>query len=248
MNILSKGIIGSMVILNVTLGMAEANAKGKKYSQPPRYVPTCESYPKHVLEKKASKYSKSITKSARDYRVSPNLIKAVITVESCFRQRVRSPKGAAGLMQLMPATARRFGTSKKKRYNSKYNIRAGTRYLKFLLKRYQGNIVLTAAAYNAGEGAVSRYNGIPPYQETQKYVRKVLHVYKKFAGHNERVSHRYRVNKVKPIQRSRAWYISQFNYRKNLQRMKSLRLKKRSTHRGLTLTNAELRLVKDLLY
>ena len=255
MNILSKSIIGSVIMLSITLGMAEANAKNKKNTKSYRYAP-CESYPKHILDKKASKYGKSISKSASDYQVSENLIKAVITVESCFRQRARSPKGAAGLMQLMPATARRFGTSRKKRYNSKYNIRAGTRYLKFLLKRYQGNLALTAAAYNAGEGAVARHNGIPPYQETQKYVRKVLHVYKKLAGYKparrgtiagKRMNHRYQVQK-RPIQRSRAWYISQFNHRKNLQRIKNLRLKRRITKRSSGLTRAELRLVKDLLH
>lgn len=246
----SKGIISIvMIIFIITLGTTVANAKSKRYSKSHISTPTCDRYPKHILNKKASKYIESITESASDYHVSPHLITAIITVESCFRQRVRSPKGAAGLMQLMPATAKRFGTSRKKRYNSKYNIRAGTRYLKFLLKRYHGNIALTAAAYNAGEGAVAHYNGIPPYQETQQYVRKVLAVYKKLANYkkpkhvmlsnySKRIRHQYNTNYSNTShQRSRAWYISQFKYRQNT---------RNNSHNSLS--SAELRIIRDLLY
>lgn len=138
---------------------------------------TCDQYSRETLLDKASKYQKSITDAARKHRVSPNLITAVITVESCFRAKARSRAGAAGLMQLMPATGRRFGA--KDRYNHNHNIMAGTKYLKFLLNRFDGNVLLASAAYNAGEGAVDRHNGVPPYRETRAYVKKVLAVYKK---------------------------------------------------------------------
>jgi len=252
MKLFSKSSIAiMMIVVPTTALLATAEAKNKHYSKSRTAIVTCDSYPKHIIEKKANKYRKNITKSASENQVSPHLITAVITVESCFRQRARSPKGAAGLMQLMPATARRFGTSRKKRYNSKYNIRAGTRYLKFLLKRYRGNIALTAAAYNAGEGAVDRHNGIPPYQETQQYVRKVLAVYKKLANPRaqqqaQRVRHAYpAANRRKPIQRSRAWYINQFKQRQRIKQSRRL-AKQQIIHN--VLTPDELRLVKDLLY
>lgn len=143
---------------------------------------TCDNYSRTKLLAKAKKYQDLIKKSAQNYKVSPHLITAVITVESCFRSRAYSSAGAAGLMQLMPATARRFGVSKRKRYNSKLNITAGTKYLKFLLNRYKGNVSLAAAAYNAGEGSVDRYNGIPPYKETKDYVKKVIKTYKKLSN------------------------------------------------------------------
>ncbi len=150
-----------------------------KHSKKRRRV-TCDSYSQQTLYKKAKKYRDEIDNAARDYNVSPSLIMAVITVESCFRASVRSSQGAAGLMQLMPGTAKRFGT--KNRYNPQQNIKAGTRYLKFLLARFNGDVRLTAAAYNAGEGAVDRYNGVPPYKETQAYVIKVLKTYRKLSN------------------------------------------------------------------
>lgn len=147
------------------------SASGKKT------IFTCDQYSRDTLLDKASKYQTIINSAAREHRVSPNLITAVITVESCFRPKARSTAGAAGLMQLMPATGRRFGA--KDRYDHSHNIMAGTKYLKFLLNRFQGNVLLASAAYNAGEGSVDKYNGVPPYRETQAYVKKVLAVYRK---------------------------------------------------------------------
>jgi hypothetical protein len=105
------------------------------------------------------------------YNVSTDLIKAVIQVESEFDQSAVSSKGAQGLMQLMPFTARRFGVSDP--FDPRQNIFGGVQYLRLLLDLFQGDIALSLAAYNAGENAVARYRGIPPYKETRSYVQKI---------------------------------------------------------------------------
>jgi len=112
-----------------------------------------------------------IEAAAALHGVSRALVRAIIQVESEFDSLAVSTAGAQGLMQLMPATARRFGVTNS--FDPRQNIFAGTRYLRVLLDTYGGDVSLSAAAYNAGEGAVARYNGIPPYAETQGYVRKV---------------------------------------------------------------------------
>lgn len=133
-----------------------------------------------VIRKKAQAHAKPIGQYAQKYGVNADIIRAVIAVESCYNRRALSPKGAQGLMQLIPATAERFGVSDA--FNSQQNIRGGTRYLSWLLKRYKGDLYKSIAAYNAGEGAVDRYKGIPPYKETQNYVRKVLTAYNRLSG------------------------------------------------------------------
>jgi hypothetical protein len=112
-----------------------------------------------------------IQAAAAAHGISEELIRAIIQVESQFDQLAVSTAGARGLMQLMPATARSMGVTDT--FDARQNIFGGARYLKQLLGLYGGDISLTAAAYNAGEGAVARYNGVPPYRETQGYVRKV---------------------------------------------------------------------------
>ena len=112
-----------------------------------------------------------IDAAAALHGVSRHLVRAIIQVESAFDSLAISTAGARGLMQLMPATARRFGVTDS--FDARQNIFAGTRYLRILLDTYGDDVSLSAAAYNAGEGAVARYNGIPPYQETQNYVRRV---------------------------------------------------------------------------
>ena len=108
---------------------------------------------------------------ASETGVSADLIKAVAIVESGFDANARSPKGALGLMQLMPEVARRYGVDNP--YDPRQNLRGGATHLSLLLDRYDGDLTLTLAAYNAGSGAVKRYGGVPPYRETRDYIRKV---------------------------------------------------------------------------
>ena len=109
--------------------------------------------------------------------VDPRFIHAVIQQESRYQTRALSHAGAQGLMQLMPATAKRFGCDDVNDPES--NIKAGTKYLSWLLKRFEGDVSLALAGYNAGEGAVDKYKGIPPYKETQNYVVKITANYGK---------------------------------------------------------------------
>ncbi len=118
------------------------------------------------------RYDEMIRHVAARHRVDANLIKAVIRVESDFSPHAVSPKGALGLMQLMPGTARRHQV--RRVFDPTANVEGGTKHLRYLLDRYRGNLKLALAAYNAGEGAVDRYRGVPPYRETQDYVRRVL--------------------------------------------------------------------------
>ena len=123
---------------------------------------------------RASEYDEIISRHCSRYGVDPILAKAVIQVESNFNPDVVSHKGARGLMQLMPGTAKRFNVDRI--HDPEENIRGGVEYLSILHRMFNGNLPLVLAAYNAGEGAVSRYRGIPPYQETQTYVVRALSV------------------------------------------------------------------------
>ena len=116
-------------------------------------------------------YQAEISAAARDYGVDEAIVRAIIHAESAFNPNALSRVGAQGLMQLMPATARRFGVGNA--FDAGQNIRGGVQYLAFLLKRFNGDLSLAAAGYNAGEGAVDKYKGVPPYSETQRYVQRV---------------------------------------------------------------------------
>lgn len=126
---------------------------------------------------------KLISQTARSLAVDPDLVEAVVQVESGYDARARSPKGALGLMQLMPATAARFGVANP--FDAAQNIRGGVTYLGHLLKQFNGDVPLSLAAYNAGEGAVLRERGIPPFPETRDYVRKVAALYPSSAQTSE---------------------------------------------------------------
>jgi len=123
-----------------------------------------------------SQYDALIVNLALQYDLEPSFIKAVIHVESAFDHMAVSKAGAMGLMQLMPATAASYQLTKET-FKPSNNIEAGVRHMKDLMERYSGNKKLSLAAYNAGAGAVSKYNGIPPYKETQNYVVKVMKLY-----------------------------------------------------------------------
>lgn len=116
-------------------------------------------------------FDQLIRQAAQQHGVSEGLVKAIMHTESGFNINARSPVGAQGLMQLMPATARRFNVSNA--YDPQQNIFGGVKYLSWLLKRFNGDTRLAIAAYNAGEGNVDKYGGIPPFRETQDYVRRV---------------------------------------------------------------------------
>lgn len=125
--------------------------------------------PKRVLD--------LVSRLAPEYEVEPLLALAVIRVESNFDPNARSPKNAQGLMQLIPETAQRFNV--RKPFDVEQNIRGGLAYLRWLLAYFRGRVAFVAAGYNAGEGAVDKFRGIPPYPETRAYVSRILDIYKK---------------------------------------------------------------------
>ncbi|MBE9527875.1 MAG: transglycosylase SLT domain-containing protein [Proteobacteria bacterium] len=125
-------------------------------------------------------YDTLIYNVSRRYGVDPNLVKAVVRAESDYNPSAISRAGARGLMQLMPETARLMGV--KNIHDPVDNVNGGTRHLSRLIKKFNGKLPMALAAYNAGEGAVKRYGRIPPYKETQRYVKKVLKFYDFYSG------------------------------------------------------------------
>jgi soluble lytic murein transglycosylase-like protein len=129
-------------------------------------------YPKAQMK---TEYDDLIRSIAQKYRVEHKLIHSIIRAESNYDRFAVSPKGALGLMQLMPATAIQYGV--KNVFNPKENIEGGVKYLKDLIKLYNGKTDLVLAAYNAGQEAVKKYKGIPPYKETRNYISKIMNRY-----------------------------------------------------------------------
>jgi soluble lytic murein transglycosylase-like protein len=136
---------------------------------------SCSGVTPEIMEQRAERYMPSIVKYAAEQSVDIELIKAVISVESCFDDRAVSVAGAHGLMQLMPETARRYGILD--RFNPEQNLSAGIHHLKDLLVDFKDNIRLSVAAYNAGAANVKKYKGVPPFKETQDYVQRVFNNY-----------------------------------------------------------------------
>jgi soluble lytic murein transglycosylase-like protein len=162
-------------VLHLTNVPTEANA---------RYVLVLREKPVYFkANTDITKYDHLITKAAEKYQVSPALVKAVIKAESNFNHEAVSPVGAQGLMQLMPSTAHYLQVANT--FQPEHNIDGGVRYLRYLLNLYRNDLPLALAAYNAGEGAVSRYNNrIPPYRETQTYVQRVLSYFNRYLNGN----------------------------------------------------------------
>ncbi len=137
----------------------------------------------HLITPNKNSFDRFIEQTAYRHQVDARLVHAVIETESAYNVTAQSPKGAVGLMQLMPDTAKRFGVVD--RTNPQQNVDGGTRYLKYLINLFKPNLGLALAAYNAGENAVLRNNNqIPPYPETQNYVRQVLSLYRQKTAFN----------------------------------------------------------------
>lgn len=149
---------------------------------------TVETSPELIEKKSLGKFSTGnseidsyIEDASALYNIDPLLIYAQMSQESSFKRRATSHKGASGLMQLMPDTAKRFGV--RNIYNPKQNIKAGVKYMRWLIDRFGGDVRLALAGYNAGEGAVKKYgNKIPPYRETQNYVARIMAHYEQITN------------------------------------------------------------------
>ena len=142
------------------------------FSQPSCYAcGLTTSYSFGSVKLNTAAFASEIKAAAQAYGVEEAVVRAIIHAESAYRPHVQSHKGAQGLMQLIPATAKRFGVSDS--FDPAQNINGGVQYLSWLLRRYKQDLTLAAAAYNAGEGAVDRYGGVPPYKETRLYVARV---------------------------------------------------------------------------
>lgn len=133
-----------------------------------------------TLRLNTAAYEPEIRAAASKHGVDEAIVRAIIHAESSFNPNAMSRVGAQGLMQLMPATARRFGVSNA--FDADQNIHGGVQYLAWLLKRYNGDLTLAAAGYNAGEGAVDKYKGVPPYSETRRYVERVRVLAERYRG------------------------------------------------------------------
>lgn len=142
---------------------------------PPTSTPALRPYVAQKIAATHPKFHRLITDAAQRHGLEPSLVKAVILAESGYNPRAVSSRGASGLMQLMPSTARALGVEDI--FDPEHNINGGTKYLRQLLNQLQGDLQLALAAYNAGLQKVRRHRGVPPFRATRFYIRKVLHYY-----------------------------------------------------------------------
>jgi len=174
----AQGHVQARVMLSYTQGTSIVNLPACLLPEPALPIGAAEDdstpYPQGQIYKRVRDI---VGKLAPHFDVDPKLVMAIIAVESGFNIQAKSPKNAQGLMQLIPKTAQRFHV--KNALDPEENIKGGMEYLQWLLAFYKGDVQLVAAAYNAGENAVESHRGVPPYPETQDYVRKIVALYKK---------------------------------------------------------------------
>ncbi|KJR43305.1 Lytic transglycosylase, catalytic [Candidatus Magnetoovum chiemensis] len=152
------------------------SGKAKRVPITSKNIKKYKSYKRSYNKKQVKEIEQIVHSKAAKYRIDPSLVKAIIKAESNWNPEALSPKGAMGLMQLMPSTARLLSVDNP--YDPSDNIDGGVRYMKYLLYKFNGDVSLAVAAYNAGPGAVEKYGSIPPYNETQNYVQRVISSYK----------------------------------------------------------------------
>ncbi|HCO44787.1 MAG TPA: hypothetical protein DIT63_11825 [Gammaproteobacteria bacterium] len=154
-----------------------AARRGPRKYEPPTVISGTPPATATVISPGRQAVEKMIERLAPQYALDPELVKQVVAAESAFRTDARSPKNAQGLMQLIPATAERFGVTNP--WDAEQNLRGGMAYLSWLLGQFSGDVRLALAGYNAGEGAVARHGGLPPYAETRQYVAGIISRYGK---------------------------------------------------------------------
>ncbi|MGA8180105.1 MAG: lytic transglycosylase domain-containing protein [Desulfobacterales bacterium] len=183
---LLTGIIRPLLLVTIIWGMAAIPSHDPpvkvmrfKISQPANLAVQTDQSPPYVSGRKAERqYHKFIVQTASKYQIDPALIKAIIMAESGYNPKAVSKKGAKGLMQLMPETAEALGVEDI--FNPRQNITGGVQYFKRLVNRFNGDVKLALAAYNAGSRYVRNYNGVPPFKATRYYIKKVLKYYQKY--------------------------------------------------------------------
>ena len=188
--ILAVELARSLFIAVMILGVALLSNENNQMVMSPRILtkmhpaPQAEQHPPSVSGRKAEHlYHMFILQTASHYQIDPALIKAIIMAESGYNTKAISKKGAKGLMQLMPRTAQSMGVEDI--FNPHQNIAGGVQYFKQMVNRFNGDVKLALAAYNAGSRNVRNYNGVPPFKATHSYIKKVLkyyHIYKNQTG------------------------------------------------------------------
>lgn len=174
----SHGLQDERVVVHIGTGSLEFPAEAISRIE---VLPDARSEPvKNIPPLVAEKPEEVVTEAANNEQLPPEFVRSVAKVESGFHQNAVSPKGALGLMQLMPSTAMELGVDAR---HAQENAKGGAKYLRDLLIRYRGDSALALAAYNAGPGAVSKYRGVPPYPETRRYVLAVLREYQRQKSH-----------------------------------------------------------------